>query len=132
MFLNFVCNLFHLLNFGLWFRLPPYNCDLNPIEGVWNDVKHAVRKQNTQQNVQTITDIAKKVMLEYPIEKWQAHVRHAERFLDKNLCIKFQGLSFIHVYFNILCRLGEQYWENDGFFEDYMEQEGSMIVSGNL
>jgi hypothetical protein len=35
-------------------RLPPYNCELNPIELVWKGVKHNIRKKLGNQNLDEI------------------------------------------------------------------------------
>jgi transposase len=60
-------------------RLPPYNCDLNPIEGVWKDIKHEVRKLNVNQNIKEVQKIAEKVMMDYTKEQWLAHENHVRQ-----------------------------------------------------
>jgi transposase len=35
-------------------RLPPYNCELDPIELVWKGVKHNIRKKLGNQNLDEI------------------------------------------------------------------------------
>lgn len=60
-------------------RLPPYNCDLSPIELVWNDVKYAVKISNIDQNINNVVERAKQVMENYDTEKWKKHVQHIQK-----------------------------------------------------
>nr|CAH7744240.1 unnamed protein product [Callosobruchus chinensis] len=57
-------------------RLPPYHCELNPIELIWAQVKGHIARQNTTFKLQDV-----KVLLENAIqlvtpEAWQNAIRH--------------------------------------------------------
>jgi transposase len=60
-------------------RLPPYHCDLNPIELVWGHVKEYVAKYNTTGKVDDIVDLAHSYMEAYPPETWAANVEHCRK-----------------------------------------------------
>lgn len=60
-------------------RLPPYQCDLNPIELVWAEYKRRVRELNVGQNIEEIKRIAIEVMNDYTVEKWNKVVDHVEK-----------------------------------------------------
>lgn len=80
----------------LFSSLPPYNCDLSPIEECWKDTKHAVRQSNVDQNIKTIIEIATKVMNEYPADKWKAHIRHIERYFVykyDTICVIYNNIE---------------------------------------
>jgi len=59
--------------------LPPYNCDFNPIELCWKDLKHEIRKNNPDQNINTIQKLAEDFMRNYGADKWKAHIGHVKR-----------------------------------------------------
>lgn len=65
----------------LVYSLPPYNCDLSPIEAVLNDVKYAVKKENIDQNIKTVIKTAESIMQNYDKAKWKKHVEHIWKFL---------------------------------------------------
>ncbi|XP_035715958.1 uncharacterized protein LOC118439048 [Folsomia candida] len=50
-------------------RLPPYNCDLNPIEYVWKDIKHAVRCANFLATSEFAQREAERIMASYSPEQ---------------------------------------------------------------
>jgi len=60
-------------------RLPPYNCELNPIELVWKDIKHEVRKENYNQNEKEIIQLAKCKLDNYEASRWNTHINHVKR-----------------------------------------------------
>ena len=60
-------------------RLPPYHCDLNPIELIWAQVKNNVASNNstfTLENIKKLTDKALKAVTK---EDWQKAIRHIEK-----------------------------------------------------
>jgi transposase len=57
-------------------RLPPYHCDLNPIELVWAHVKQYVAKNNCTGQVNDVLNLAQMYMEAYPPETWAANIRH--------------------------------------------------------
>ncbi|CAG7724895.1 unnamed protein product [Allacma fusca] len=78
-------------------RIPPYQCELNPIEEVWKDIKHELKKQNIDQNINNQYERAKVILPTYSKEKSAAHVSHIKK-LERN------------------------YWEMDGFFDEFLTQ----------
>jgi len=51
-------------------RLPPYHCDLNPIEMVWGNVKEYVTKYNTTGKIDDIITLAEEYMDAYDPSAW--------------------------------------------------------------
>jgi transposase len=59
-------------------HLPPYHCDLNPIELVWSYVKKHLAKNNPQP-LRNIPDAAKVIMASVTPEMWQKYCDHVVR-----------------------------------------------------
>lgn len=82
------------------------------------------------QNVKTIIETAKKVFAEYPAEKWKAHIKHIERLL-----LLIQKYFNVHYMINIftsfkpICRLEEEYWKADGFYDHFFDENFRLTVS---
>jgi len=53
--------------------------DLNPIEYVWKDIKHEVRKTNFDQNLKTVEQKTREIMTNYSSSSWKKHVDHIKR-----------------------------------------------------
>jgi len=64
-------------------RLPPYHCHFNPIEYVWRDVKLKIRKQNTEQKIDSIKPIVEKELKEYGADQIANHWKHVKNLRDK-------------------------------------------------
>lgn len=78
-------------------RLPPYHCELNAIEFVWNMVKRRVAEKNVVQHAADIEQLATNAINSITAEEWRKailHVRETEK----------------------------QYWESDIIMEHEMEQ----------
>ncbi|CAG7821579.1 unnamed protein product, partial [Allacma fusca] len=60
-------------------RTPPYNCQLNPIELVWSDIKRMLREQNVDQNLGANLLRAKHVLQTYTADSWKSRFRHIKR-----------------------------------------------------
>ncbi|KAH6923948.1 hypothetical protein HPB50_009616 [Hyalomma asiaticum] len=56
-------------------RLPPYNCQLNPIEHVWSDVKGFVAAANKTFKVQDVDTLWQRIK-QVTAEKWKIYVEH--------------------------------------------------------
>lgn len=84
-------------------RLPPYNCDLSPIEFCWKDLKHEVRKLNVRQTLDDVIQLAKTVMSTYHKAKWQKHIAH-------------------------VIRLEDEYWRADGFYDEFCETNRERLI----
>jgi len=70
--------------------------DLNPIEYVWKDIKHAVRCANTQGTAEFVEKEATRIMNSYTAEQWKKHLDH-------------------------VIKLEEKYWTDDGFYERFLD-----------
>ncbi|XP_043264226.1 uncharacterized protein LOC122404355 [Colletes gigas] len=81
-------------------RLPPYNCDLNPIELIWAELKRKLRERNistyTKDELETYTSEAIRGI---SVTHWSNCCKHIEK-------------------------LENEYWEKDGLLEDIMESMG--------
>ena len=57
-------------------RLPPYHCELNPIELVWSQVKGYVAQKNTSFKLQDVKRLLEAACLQVTPEKWASCVCH--------------------------------------------------------
>lgn len=60
-------------------RLPPYNCDLNPIEHVWNLIKQRVADKNVEQHEKKIEEFTKEAIASITRDDWQKQINHIKR-----------------------------------------------------
>lgn len=77
-------------------RLPPYHCDLNPIEFIWSLVKHKVAMNNVQQSAKEIEVLVRNAVAEITALDWQKHCKHVDR-------------------------LAQEMWEKDGLLDEVVE-----------
>jgi transposase len=56
-------------------RLPPYHCELNPIELVWAQIKHNVSVNNTQFKTNLIDKLIHEGVDRVTVENWRNYVR---------------------------------------------------------
>ncbi|CAH3893581.1 unnamed protein product [Pieris brassicae] len=68
--------------------LPPYHCELNPIELVWADVKGCVARNNTTFKMVDEKKLLQEGLNSITIEKWQNCISHV---IKEEL--KFGGLD---------------------------------------
>ena len=57
-------------------RLPPYHCELNPIELVWAQVKGEVAQQNTSFKLRDVEKLLISALNNVTAEKWKKCVEH--------------------------------------------------------
>lgn len=57
-------------------RLPPYHCELNPIELIWAQVKGYVAARNTTFKLQEVRRLLNESFEHVTAEKWADCVRH--------------------------------------------------------
>ena len=57
-------------------RLPPYHCELNPIELVWAQVKGIVARNNTTFKLKDVEILFQKALKEVNAEKWSKCIEH--------------------------------------------------------
>ncbi|XP_049868104.1 uncharacterized protein LOC126375422 [Pectinophora gossypiella] len=60
-------------------RLPPYNCDLNPIEHIWNLLKQRVADKNVEQHENKIEQLTKDAISSITAEDWKKQINHIKR-----------------------------------------------------
>ncbi|KAL4082907.1 hypothetical protein QTP88_029561 [Uroleucon formosanum] len=65
-------------------RLPPYHCELNPIELAWSWIKH-VRMHNTTFKLQDVHNLLKDVVEHVTSEMWTNFIGHVIKEEDKFL-----------------------------------------------
>ena len=125
-------------------RLPPHNCDLNPIEEIWSQVKGNIGKQNLSLNTYKIDDVERLANAELdrtPVDLWQACVRHAheieEEYIVKDgLVYDRDGLTLSAIKPVVISlEDDEEYWSSDDEEDDddqYDDDSGSDSDSDEL
>lgn len=71
-------------------RLPPYHCELNPIELIWADIKGFVARHNTSYKFQDVQKLLQNGIKNITPEKWKNCVEHVIK--EEN---KFYQLDYI-------------------------------------
>ena len=64
-------------------RLPPYHCELNPIELIWAQIKYIVAVENSNFKMSDVHALLKKAISNISPEKWQACERHVIKLEEK-------------------------------------------------
>lgn len=64
-------------------RLPPYHCELNPIELIWAQVKGFVARQNTTFKMKDVKLLFDQAITEVTPENWRKAVQHVIKEEDK-------------------------------------------------
>ena len=64
-------------------RLPPYHCELNPIELVWAQVKGEVRRNNVTFKLQDIKKLFEEALNKVTSEVWKKCVSHVIKEEEK-------------------------------------------------
>lgn len=78
-------------------RLPPYQCDLNPIEYIWNLMKQRVAENNVTQSEKEIEKLTRDALGSISADDWKREINHVDR-------------------------LRQQYWENDRLQDLYTNE----------
>lgn len=66
-------------------RLPPYHCELNPIELVWAQIKNGVASKNTTFKMTDVKNLLTEAIREVSEENWRNCVRHVEETVEKRM-----------------------------------------------
>jgi len=64
-------------------RLPPYHCELNPIELAWSSVKSYVRMHNNTFKLKDVLELLKKGVEHVTPEMWKNCIEHVKNVEDK-------------------------------------------------
>jgi len=72
-------------NKKLVLRLPPYHCELNPIELAWSTVKNYVRTHNSTFKIKDVLELLKKGVENVTSEMWTNFIGHVIKEEDKFL-----------------------------------------------
>lgn len=59
-------------------RLPPYHCELNPIELIWAQVKNHVAANNTTFKFADIQNLFHEAVATVTMEKWENCIKHVQ------------------------------------------------------
>lgn len=64
-------------------RLPPYHCELNPIELAWSSVKNYVRMNNTTYKLQDVRKLLEEGVERVTPDMWKNFITHVTKEEDK-------------------------------------------------
>ena len=64
-------------------RLPPYHCELNPIELIWSVVKRFIQVSNTTCKLRDMEALVPKAFAHITPELWQRCIRHVEKIEEQ-------------------------------------------------
>lgn len=70
-------------------RLPPYHCELNPIEMAWSSVKHHVNISNTTIKLDDVKNLLLEGIERVDATMWKNFIRHTKTLEDKFYEIDF-------------------------------------------
>ncbi|XP_050516676.1 uncharacterized protein LOC126891544 [Diabrotica virgifera virgifera] len=57
-------------------RLPPYQCELNPIELVWSEIKRVLARHNTNFKKEEVENLIHEAYSQVTPQKWNNYVQH--------------------------------------------------------
>jgi transposase len=63
-------------------RLPPYHCELNPIELAWAMVKNDVARNNTDYSLKSVEMLLEQALDRITADNWSAFVSHVKKVED--------------------------------------------------
>lgn len=64
-------------------KLPPYHCDLNPIEKIWSLAKRRVAEKNVAQDPKQIMELTQAAFEGITPEDWRIQCKHVEHIEDE-------------------------------------------------
>lgn len=64
-------------------KLPPYHCDLNPIEKIWSLVKRRVAEKNVAQDPKEIVKLTEDAFESVTSQDWASQCKHVEHLEDE-------------------------------------------------
>lgn len=57
-------------------QLPPYHCELNPIELIWAQVKEKVRRENSSFKIADVLKLTQAAIQSVTARDWQKCIQH--------------------------------------------------------
>ncbi|CAH2087754.1 unnamed protein product [Euphydryas editha] len=84
-------------------RLPPYHCDLNPIELIWSVLKRRIAVKNVGQEAKNIVKITEEAFSSITAEEWKKDCEHVKKIEDKYY---HEGISVDREIDNFIIELG--------------------------
>ncbi|KAF2901916.1 hypothetical protein ILUMI_04272 [Ignelater luminosus] len=66
-------------------RLPPYHCELNPIELIWADMKNYVAEKNTTFKFQDMKTIFFEAVGTITAQKWKNCIQHVQNNIEQKM-----------------------------------------------
>ena len=64
-------------------RLPPYHCELNPIELIWGDLKGFVGRENSTIKREDVKALIKKGFAQIDSAKWLHACEHVKKYIEQ-------------------------------------------------
>lgn len=72
-----------LLLFFQILRLPPYHCDLNPIEMVWASMKRKVAEVNIGKPSNNMPEMVQNAFESISVDEWRNHCAHVKKLEEE-------------------------------------------------
>lgn len=66
-------------------RLPPYHCELNPIELIWAQVKGTVAAENTTYKMAELKKLLNNAIQSINAQKWQNCIKHVQEVIEPKM-----------------------------------------------
>lgn len=92
-------------------RLPPYHCDLNPIEKIWSLAKRRVAEKNVAQDPKQIVELTQAAFASITPEDWHIQCKHVENVEDEYF--KNDGLIDVEMERFIISTVSESDTDSD-------------------
>ena len=64
-------------------RLPPYHCDLNPIELIWSQVKGTVARRNRDFSLKSTAKLTDEAIKEVSVSDWNNAIAHVDKVVEQ-------------------------------------------------
>ena len=63
-------------------RLPPYHCELNPIEMAWSQVKHYGKTHNREFTLDALEHLVNEGFAQVTPERWTSLIKHTQEKVE--------------------------------------------------
>lgn len=112
-------------------RLPPYNCDLNPIEYIWHLVKRRVADKNVEQLESAIERLTLESIASITKDDWKKEVNHVKR-IEKDYFERELLEDDDNGPFSFIINIGDSSSSSSDDDDDYEESDsvGHQDMSG--